>query len=294
MGIFNFIFGKKEDSKKNAANDELLKLVEVFPGFQLPNALNEYSYEIEKTKCSFISIEAMPVEDLTLEESKFGHYPMLPLDFDYPKDSQGQYMYPLAQINFNDLPSLSSYPSTGYLQFYISGYDDAFGLNFDNAQSQKDFRVLYFENEEVEQHQTDFSFLDEVMKLDTLPLSKPHSLNFFIKEEYIGIGDAHYEKSEHNIEKLISARFPELEEELTDEVYDNYQSSGHKIGGYAHFAQDDPRSYNENLNDYILLLQIDTDEEIMWGDSGVANFFIHKEDLAGKNFSRVLYNWDCY
>ena len=35
------------------------------------------------------------------------------------------------------------------------------------------------------------------------------------------------------------------------------------------------------------------DSEIMWGDSGVCNFFISDEDLKALNFDRVLYNWDC-
>lgn len=41
----------------------------------------------------------------------------------------------------------------------------------------------------------------------------------------------------------------------------------------------------------MLLFQMDTDDEagIMWGDCGVANFFISEKDLASKNFSRVLY-----
>ena len=35
------------------------------------------------------------------------------------------------------------------------------------------------------------------------------------------------------------------------------------------------------------------DVEIMWGDSGVGNFFISEEDLKNLNFENVLYNWDC-
>jgi len=31
----------------------------------------------------------------------------------------------------------------------------------------------------------------------------------------------------------------------------------------------------------------------MWGDAGVANFFINSADLINKDFSRVMYNWDC-
>jgi uncharacterized protein YwqG len=57
----------------------------------------------------------------------------------------------------------------------------------------------------------------------------------------------------------------------------------------------DPRQYNANIQDYILLFQLDSEDaenEIMWGDSGVGNFFIHPEDLKKRDFSKVLYNWD--
>ena len=37
-----------------------------------------------------------------------------------------------------------------------------------------------------------------------------------------------------------------------------------------------------------------TGVEILWGDMGIANFFIRAEDLLRRDFSRVLYNWDCY
>ncbi len=52
-------------------------------------------------------------------------------------------------------------------------------------------------------------------------------------------------------------------------------------------------SITRNFKDYILLLQIVTDDNIMRGDCGVANFFIHPQDLAKKDFSKVMYNWNC-
>jgi len=91
----------------------------------------------------------------------------------------------------------------------------------------------------------------------------------------------------------IAKQFPSIEDELREELYDNFQSTGHKIGGYAYFTQEDPRLYKDQFKDYILLLQIDSIDEIMWGDCGVANFFIHPDDLARKDFSKVMYNWDC-
>ena len=86
---------------------------------------------------------------------------------------------------------------------------------------------------------------------------------------------------------------------MPDNIYEEVlnDGSGHKIGGYPAFAQDDPReegTYTE------LLLQIDSDwneEEkeysIIWGDVGVGNFFISKENLEKLNFEDVLYIWEC-
>nr|MCR5080229.1 DUF1963 domain-containing protein [Treponema sp.] len=77
--------------------------------------------------------------------------------------------------------------------------------------------------------------------------------------------------------------------------FDEYQA-GHRISGYPYFTQYDPRSADDGYD--VLLLQIDTDDDggnqIMWGDSGIANFFIKREDLKKRDFSNVLYNWDCY
>ena len=43
-----------------------------------------------------------------------------------------------------------------------------------------------------------------------------------------------------------------------------------------------------------LLLQLDSDDQMMWGDVGVGGFFIAPEDLAKADFSRVMYTWDCH
>jgi uncharacterized protein YwqG len=80
-----------------------------------------------------------------------------------------------------------------------------------------------------------------------------------------------------------------------EDVYDELQESAlltSQVGGYAEFTQEDPRAVDSPL---VLLLQLSSDDkaEMMWGDSGIANFFIDPDDLAKADFSRVLYNWDC-
>ena len=45
-----------------------------------------------------------------------------------------------------------------------------------------------------------------------------------------------------------------------------------------------PRSYKNENGEY----------DIMWGDMGVANFFIEPNALKNLDFTNVLFNWDCY
>jgi uncharacterized protein YwqG len=214
----------------------------------------------------------------------------MPAGFDYPRDEQGQYMIPLAQINFREVPPLPGYPSKGYLQLYISAYDDLQGMNLENLQDQKNFRVLFFEEEDVQECQRDFSFLDEVMKYEYVPVYKPCAP----QADYAGIRDVRIEKNMHFNFNAIVQQYPDISNELHDTLYNAFSCSGHKMGGYAYFTQIDPRTGNDELEKYLLLFQLDSDEEnTNWGDCGVANFFIHPADLARKDFSKVMYTWDC-
>lgn len=91
-----------------------------------------------------------------------------------------------------------------------------------------------------------------------------------------------------SIAQSIVAPYPALEESLLDALYTNFSGSGHKIGGYTYFTQEDSRVYQEEWRDHPLLFQFDSDEDIMWGDVRVANFFIHPDDLARKDFTKVI------
>ena len=291
MGLFDFFKKKEEQSNSGTPSpNDLLEKIEIVPGVMLPQAFAAHWNEIEKTRLPFIAIKATPGAPQDVHESTFGYYPCLPKGFTYPTDAKGAFMYPLAQINCNQLPPLDNFPREGYLQFYIAA-NDVYGLSFDNQQEQSGFRILYFTNEEVKDYQTHFSFLTDVMNYEYRPVHKPHTLEFTPKEEYFGLQDVRYEDNRPFDLEETAHKYPSIAKELEDFVWNNFESNGHKMGGYAFFTQDDPR-HNEN-EAYILLLQIDSDDEIMWADVGVANFFIHPDDLATKDFSMVMYNWDC-
>ncbi|MBR7002979.1 MAG: DUF1963 domain-containing protein, partial [Neisseriaceae bacterium] len=85
----------------------------------------------------------------------------------------------------------------------------------------------------------------------------------------------------------------ELIDLIGEDAYTKLEEStaGHHIGGYPYFCQEDPRYYG--LSEYkILLLQMDSNNGIDWGEYGVGNFFITADDLKKRDFSKVLYYSD--
>jgi uncharacterized protein YwqG len=299
MGVFDFLFSKGKNNKqqKNASDDNshLLEMTTTDFGLTIPKAFLPYANAIAATKRDFISIKANPSKSVPLYKSSFGSYPFMPKDVAYPKDAAGNYMFPLAQINFSEIPPLENYPASGFLQIYITANDEdyLYGVNFDCLQQQKNFRILFFESDDIKKFKDDFSFLASTMQENTVPIQKGKILSFEKKMEYFGVNDVQYENNKDLSVDIIASKYPDIQDELQEFVYDNFSSNGHKIGGYAYFTQEDPRKHNEEIKDYILLLQMDTDEDMMWGDVGVANFFIHPNDLAKKDFSKVVYTWDC-
>ena len=95
--------------------------------------------------------------------------------------------------------------------------------------------------------------------------------------------------------------YDDLERDVFNTLFKAFNGVEHAIGAYPTFTQWDPRNPEEKDAYGITLLQVeshwDNDSNssgIMWGDSGVANFFINKEKLEHLNFEDVLFNWDCF
>ncbi|ENU90902.1 hypothetical protein F971_03829 [Acinetobacter vivianii] len=267
----------------------------------LPNTLHPYLEKISATILPTVSMQLTASDDLALWQSKIGGHPYLPLEATYPVDSDGNPLVLLAQFNFAEIPDLPHFPDTGILQFYIAA-DDLYGMNFDDQQLQSGFKVLYFDQviEDLTQLKQDFSEL-EFDEEAYLPFSGQYSIEFQRAEQAISLEDFAFGKKILNVDELydFEDQFEggDFENDFIEPYHELLSASGHRLGGYPFFTQTDPRQYNEKIQDYILLFQLDTDDaenDIMWGDSGVGNFFIHPEDLKKRDFSKVVYNWDCY
>ena len=264
--------------------------------------------EIKKNnsrECINIVIEEN--NSLNLTDSKFGGLPYISTDSDTPKDSNGNQLALLAQINCSNLSENTLYPKEGLLQFWISRNDD-FGLG-----NKKDYCVKYIKNIEnnitKESILNKYKLLDEENSEEYSPFNKKNT-SFALKFEKgistitstdflfedIALKTIHELFPNENIEDL----YDDLERDVFNTLFKAFNGVEHAIGAYPTFTQWDPRNPEEKDAYGITLLQVEShwnndpnNNEIMWGDSGVANFFINKEKLKHLYFEDVLFNWDC-
>lgn len=222
--------------------------------------------------------------------------------------SDGERLRPLAQLRCADL-DLEGYPNEGLLQFFI-GTDDLYGctlgLAYDGPEYAQDtWRVRYLTNvpsaapahelvtlpepdrdaDEMSPFERGFLGCALVPTRIEQPVSvECDELEPLYEREVSGFAPSEVEAAE--------AALPfGLEQQVSDYLSELAPDSWFQVGGYPTFTQADVR---EDYEDELVLLKVDSyDDVIMWGDVGVADFLIRREDLARLDFSHVLYTWDC-
>ncbi len=249
----------------------------------------------EKTERETISIN-INTNQLRITDSKFGGIPYIPKNQNVPTNDKDEQYRLLAQIRMDDLPKNQlGLPREGMLQFWALD-NDIIGLP-------DDYEVIYYSHIDETITQVDILSKYQITPNEDFyfPISDEFGLDFQLTKQALSPSDYQFDSvftklwNECYPDDLIET-FQDLEDQDIDIIYDQLNNSGHRIGGYPFFTQFDPRE--GEMEDYqVLLLQIDSDniddQEIMWGDCGVANFFMTLEDLRKLDFSRVLYNWDC-
>lgn len=249
----------------------------------------------------------------TRYHSKVGGAPYLPKGIEYPRvesgEKKGKPLRLLAQINFEEMPPLEDFPTKGILQFFILD-DEMYGIEEFGMDKQNHYRIIYHETVDRICEQQEVPKDIFISTEDGLFQNIDDEFQILFEQKKMGITMGDFQSRNEYWDKIIKIYNEVTGEEKRDieelkkeeylllEEYLEKEEEGHRIGGYAYFTQSDPREVDEKLQDYdVLLLQLDTDRiddiEFMWGDCGVGAFFINREDLKNRDFSKILYNWDC-
>jgi len=126
-------------------------------------------------------------------------------------------------------------------------------------------------------------------------------------ESYFEPYFADWQELKKSMTKSEFKEFDRTQRKMQKLVWTSFSGEAtHQISGHPYFIQKDPRSFDDSIKKYDTLLlaigseygeddnkNIQEEDEIMWGDAGVANFLINSEDLKNLDFSDVLYTWDC-
>ena len=246
-----------------------------------------------------------PALQLTLNDqvpdifgSRVGGVPYLPSDTAIPRDANGVPLRMLAQINCTELSSLPEFPQEGILQFWI-GQDNTAGLD-----TKCGSRVIYYP--QIDRSVTEGTVrarLDAVPSREDAmyPVDGTFGIEMKMISDCLSAQDVHFNALFTELFNLDApgekiAKLDDLGDIIGEMVYENLDGCGHKIGGYPGFTQTDPRHSDDPRT--VVLLQLDSDYENgdtknMWGDVGIGAFFCSPEALAARDFSDVLYNWDC-
>lgn len=226
-----------------------------------------------------------------LTDTKIGGIPYWPEDMKYP-EYNGDPMVMLAQLNFSKLPRLDGFPSSGLLQFFIN-LDD-----YSNNVCKTVYHSNINKNTIDNIPKSSINLNDEDSKY--FPFTGVFYPSASIEEHIMSIVDKDFDDT---IEKLCNDLSDiDLSEDskhkLNKLIVDNICSSdkgnsgGSRIGGHPYFTQWDIRDSEPKYD--TLLLQIDSENGIMWGDMGISNFFINSNDLKNNNFNDVYFTWDCF
>ena len=207
----------------------------------------------------------------------------------------------LVAIWCSEVRGVPDFPARGVLRFYVAD-NDAYGADFDRPTVQSDFRVLYDENEDS----FDTELRDDPSLSPSFPIQHVQPVRLTPAMSSIRATDYKFEECVNAALRKAGLEddMDSLNDAECDYLYEQNEYAGHRIGGYPCFEQTDPRDDCPNLQRYdTLLLQIVSHSMpdghgreqnlIMFGDEGGCQFFIPRDKLRARDFSDVLYSWDC-
>ena len=224
-------------------------------------------------------------------DSRLGGPVVLPNEEQWPIGENRKAMLFLAQINFSELPNIPDFPTEGVLQIFLSNHP-VFGVDLD-APDKSDIKVIWrpdWTGEGLEHSPQDLGRNFETTPMQRAVYENGLRMAFDGETELIRppFNDWRFDEMEADLTgTLTEATLEEFFEELPDD------NEGHAVGGHPYFVQTDFRSKSRYSDYDRVLLKLTSDRFVSFGDGGEAVFMISRADLLARNFSNVVFYWDC-
>lgn len=240
---------------------------------------------LELTRTSYLRIEASQDDrPLPPTASKIGGVPYVPVGSEppvaapYRLGGTGDVTTALAfvaQLDFAEV-DLEPFPRSGLLQLWVAA-DDLYGYRNMTPGTPDEYRVIFYPTID-RPGRTDLPPPLELGPLQPKVLANGRALTFTRDTCILDSHDCLWKPflAKHGVTSIASPP--------------GYDNAGHRIGGYCAFTQEDPRDPADRP---LSLLQLDSDDVVFWGDTGIAHWFIGEADLRAQDFSKVQYYWDC-
>lgn len=245
-----------------------------------------------------------------LLSSKIGGIPYWDLSLEYPVDTAGKKMQLLCQLNFSECTYENPlFPKEGILQFFISS-DDLYGMSFDEPSVQTNWRIIFHEKIDKNVCLKDIQrIIPPTAEISNTPILNSAALVFTRSVSYMQTDD-------YRMNTVIAEAVRNITGEDTDKniyevlgetnihahaLYDMLTETENYVLGYPSFVQNDIREYMtaEDAAYYDTnLLHLTSSscggQVLCWGDTGEATFLINSDALKKRDFSKVVYTWDCF
>ena len=239
---------------------------------KMANLLSEFKHLTEKECYEFKIINEFP----HILDDKLGGIPYLPIGELHPKDSKGDLMPLLIQINLKNI-ILENFPKKGILEIFCGqplDYPAEYEVRYydENLEYQNDLPLIKYNDYIVNQ-----PYKIKLKKTkDYLPTS-----NYNFNDVFCPLYNKYFNKD-------IKRYYDINDINDMNNIVDHPAGS---IGGYPDFTQEDPR-YNGQVKE--CLIKIDSNlGDLDIGDSGILNVFIYLNDLKNSEFEKSEVYWDC-
>lgn len=233
-----------------------------------------------------------------------GGTPYLAADERWPRDEEGHAWRFLLQVELKGVPDLGlNLPTEGYLQFFHMA-DPLFGMTLEDPADPS------VGNQVFVRHVTNVADQGEHIPDDFLnghdddetPLDNPHRRTYYVGElvamrpfeNTLDFEEANREDDEgvfDFLQETFSSWKKDQENAEDDTVELPQEDYEFHLGGFPAFTQQDFRS---DLENEVLLLGSESGKNIMWGDMGVAGYWLKPEDVDSQDYGKAYLYWDCF